>query len=146
MNHASKLCLLATALLVPLGAMPASADDPGTCASPCTIGASTTHYDPPLVVLANNSSVVWHSTDVGHIQRETSTPVGSPAGCFTVTSPGNGNSPSVLFEVQGGVLNATSGSITRTCGNAVQVPGVGFVVAYHCTLHADMRGVIVVKA
>jgi plastocyanin len=146
MTHASRLPLIAIALLVPLAAAPVSADDPGACADPCVINASNSHYDPPLVVIGNGASVVWHSTDNGHIQRETSTPAGSPGACFVVTSPGDADSPTVRFEIDGGAVKATVGSTTSTCQNAVAVAGTGFLVPYHCTLHGNMRGAIVVQA
>lgn len=115
------------------------------CSGTCTIDAATvTGYTPPLLALHSGSDVVWHATDIGHVQRDTATPLGSPAACFAVASPGGGDSPPVTFEIAGSVLNATTGATTKTCANALPVAGEAFLVPYHCTLHANMRGFLLV--
>ncbi|MHB1261529.1 MAG: cupredoxin domain-containing protein [Thermoplasmatota archaeon] len=116
---------------------------PTSCGGTCTITAASTGYMMPVTTVASGEDVVWHSTDVSHVQRETSTPVGSPAACFNVNAPGSGDSAAVTFAISGGALEATVGSTTTTCANAVEAGG-NFVVPYHCTLHPTMRGVLVV--
>src|ERR1051325_1721633 len=106
MTTIPKLGLLAIVPALLLAVAPVSAGPLPTCAAPCQVNASATHYDPPVVVIANNSTVFWHSTDVGHIQRETSQPAGSTSTCFVANSPGGGDSPLVRFEIQGNVLHA----------------------------------------
>src|SRR5207248_3146105 len=112
------------------------------------IAATTlTGYNPPIAIIANGDSVTWTSTDGGHNQRETSlpTPLGSPTACFSVASTTSGSS-SVKFDVSGGAVTATVGSTTATCHNAVSLAGAAFVIPYHCTIHANMNGFVVVTA
>jgi plastocyanin len=116
-------------------------------ADPTVIGATTlTGYSPPVVVVPSGGSVAWRSTDGGHNQRETSTPLGSPSGCFSVPSTTSADSTPVQFDVSGNTVTATVGSTTATCLNAVSVGGAAFVVPYHCTIHPNMNGLIVVTA
>ena len=120
---------------------------PVVCTGTCTVTASTVPgYVPPVVAVQSGSDVVWESTDVGHIQRETSTPAGSPAACFSVAVAGGGTSVPVTFDVTGGAVSATVGGIATTCANAVPVDGAAFLVPYHCTLHPTMRGFVAVVA
>lgn len=136
------LALLPLALVLPFA--PGLAD-PVPCSSPCAVGAHSAGYVPPVAVLANNSSVVWQGLDIGHIQRETTSPL-DPSPCFTVSSPSGGNSTPVHFHVEGGALHATVNGTTRSCDSAVGTGAAGFALAYHCTLHAEMRGTLLVLA
>lgn len=113
------------------------------CSGTCTVGAAGTGYTPPVLVVHSGSDVVWHSNDVGHVQRDTGQPLGSPAACFSVASPGGSDSSAVTFDLDGSTLTATVGGVSTTCANAVATDA-GAVLAYHCTLHPNMRGTIVV--
>ncbi len=113
------------------------------CSGTCTVDAASTGYTPPMLILRSGSDVVWHSTDIGHVQRDTAQPVGSPAACFQVSSSGGGNSTPVTFDFDGTTLTATTNSVSTTCPNAV-VTEAGALLAYHCTLHANMRGTLLV--
>lgn len=113
------------------------------CTGTCTVEASLAGYTPPLLVLHNGSSAVWHSVDVAHVQRETSHPLGDPSGCFSVVAPGGRDSAPVQFTFDGTQVQANVSGITKTCENAV-VTASGALVPYHCTLHANMRGTILV--
>jgi plastocyanin len=117
---------------------------PGACTGTCMVDASFLAYNPPLVSVADGSSVAWHSTDGGHNQRETSTPVGSPDACFSVASSVSANSAPVRFDIVGSTVTATVGSTTATCLNAVSAGGAAFLVPYHCTLHPNMNGFVLV--
>ncbi|HUR24673.1 MAG TPA: hypothetical protein VM327_01495 [Candidatus Thermoplasmatota archaeon] len=120
---------------------------PVACTGTCTVTASSVPgYVPPVLLIQSGSDVVWESTDVGHVQRETSTPVGSPGACFSVSSPGGGSSVPVTFEIVGGALSATVGGIAKTCANAATADGGAFLVPYHCTIHPTMRGFVAVVA
>jgi len=130
---------LALAVLLP----PLSASTDVLCSGSCTAAASLAG-DTPLVV-ANNSTVQWTSLDVSHLQVEMQQPLGSSATCFSVAVPGGGTSGGVLFHIEGSVLDATVGSTTLPCTNALPLAGQGFAVPYLCRLHPWMRGVLVVS-
>jgi plastocyanin len=145
MNAIRTTILLASAtLILAFAGLQASADPlPGSCAAPCTIDAASTGYTMPATVIASGTDVVWHSTDVAHVQRDTSIPaVGSPVACFSASS-GSADSDPVTFTIDNGVLEATTGGVTKTCGNAVAAGG-NFVLPYHCAIHPNMNGVLVV--
>jgi len=144
MNTTHTTMLAIATLALAFGALQARADPSPLCSGSCTIDAASTGYTDPVTVVASGSAVTWHSTDVSHVQRETSTPLGSPASCFNASS-GSSDSDPVTFAINGGVLEATTGSTTKTCANAVPVAG-GFLLAYHCSIHANMNGVLFVKA
>ena len=142
-------------VLVTDGSAPVVDESPGTgpvfvpvvCTGTCTVTASTVPgYVPPVLLLQSGSDVVWESTDVGHIQRETSTPLGSPGACFSVPVSGGGTSVPVTFDIVGSAVSATVGGIATTCANAVTVDDEAFLVPYHCTLHPTMRGFVAVVA
>jgi plastocyanin len=140
------LVLVAASAALLAGAPVSSSSDP-VCSGACVVDASFLQgYTPPVIVIPSGSNVTWHATDIGHIQKETPQPLGSTSTCFTVTAPGHGNSSAVRFDIEDGVLNATVGATKLTCRNAVGVEGGAFAVPYHCTIHANMNGVVVVTS
>lgn len=114
------------------------------CSGNCTVLASSAGYVLPVVVLHSGSNVTWHSIDIGHVQRETSQPLGSTAPCFVAPVAGGGDSAPVQFDIAAGALTATVAGTTATCLNAVPAAGQAFLLPYHCTIHANMRGALLV--
>jgi hypothetical protein len=143
----SVLARLALAAAAPLflAAPLAHSATPLACEGTCYVQAATTGYTLPALVLANNSTVVWNSTDIGHLQRETSLPLSTSAACFSAPVSGGNSSAGVRFDIAGATLAATLGTTTATCTNAVPTPDGGFALAYHCAIHPNMRGVLVVE-
>jgi plastocyanin len=136
---------LPLAALLALACFPAAASSDVLCSGACTVDAAVLPgYSPALLVISNGTNVSWHATDIGHNQRETATPLGSPTPCFSVPSPLGNDSLAVTFDASGSALTATWNGTTRACTNAIPLDDGAFLLAYHCTLHANMRGALVV--
>ena len=142
MRNTTPLTLAALLAVAGLAQACLTPSDPA-CSGTCTVEASSPGYSPPALVLHSGSDVVWHSTDVAHVQRDTAHPLGSPNACFSVTASGGGDSAPVTFDFDGTTLTATVNSVSTACANAV-VTDAGALLAYHCTLHANMRGTLLV--
>lgn len=116
---------------------------PLACSQNCTIAGSSTAYNPPVLELASGSSVVWTSTDIGHINADG---VLNGDACFiAVYSTEDASSPTT-FEIVGNTLEATVDGETLACNTASRLPDGSFVLPYYCVIHTPMRGALVITA
>lgn len=134
-----RLLPLVLAILLSLGA--AALASPLRCADPCIVATNYGGYVPPAIEVASGGSVVWRSTSGGHIQADT----GSAEACFVTIVEGGADSDTARFDLAGGVLTATTEGLgSVACGNAIGLPDGSVALPYECTLHPNMRGVVVV--
>lgn len=117
---------------------------PLACPSPCGVASNAvTGYIPAVAEVASGGTIVWSATDVQHVQVDHG-PAFRDACLVTLASPFNGPD-AARFEIVDGRLFATTASLgTLECVNAQPLPAGGFGLAYSCTLHATMRGTILV--
>lgn len=115
---------------------------PLACASACTIQASSSGYVAPTFEIRVGAPLVWHSTDIAHVQQQG---VAGGLGCLGVVVHGNEDSPAVTFSISSGQLFATVGTSTSVCTSAVALPDGSFALPYYCAIHPAMRGSLVVS-
>jgi plastocyanin len=107
--------------------------------------SASTGYTAPVFELKSGSSLTWVSTDIGHISVDGAPLVASASPCVRDSVPGNLASQPARFDIRGGMLTATLGATTLTCGNAQALPDGSFELPYYCALHANMRGLLLVS-
>lgn len=141
-----------TLFLLPLvvGVGPVAATPTPLCDGSCEVWSHSIGYLPPVVVLTSGSTVTWTSLDTSHVDSETLL-LDDTAPCFTVSSDIVTPTPPVRFDVVAGALVATTdpagpAPLSATCRNAVPAGPTGAALNYHCVLHPEMRGVLVVRA
>lgn len=137
--------VLLAALLVALAPLAASAPSP-LCQPDCRVEQNAVGYVSPLVVVPEGGAVVFASLDTTHITVG-GAGVGGGFGCFFVASAPGNDAPPVAFDIDGGLLRAsTDGGAPVVCEDAVELDEDAFALAYHCGLHPSMRGALVVTA
>lgn len=128
------------ALLAASALVPAS---PLACGDPCIVSTNYFGYTPPVVEIASGERVVWRSTAGGHIQAD----AGTEAACFATFVDGGYDSDPAKFRIVGSTLRANTTDLgDQACPNAQALPTGGFALHYECTIHPNMRGVVVVRA
>lgn len=144
---------LVTALAL-LGAMALTAGAvtpavPAICLDACEVPSHSFYYLPPVLTVQDGVTVTWTSLDTVHVHVETPVTTSDQGTCFHDTSNVNGEEATVRFDIEDGQLLATTDpgtpqAETQVCQNAVGLEDGGFALAYHCTLHSQMRGALVV--
>jgi plastocyanin len=113
----------------------ASAAGPA-CTPTCDVQVVTGLFAPPVVAADDGASVTWHTLSGIHTTT-------SDDGCFDAPVA---TTPTVTFTNVGGVAFADDGSGAHACTGAVALPDGSLAVPYHCRYHAEMHGVVLVKA
>ncbi|MFN2614849.1 MAG: hypothetical protein ABR552_08565 [Actinomycetota bacterium] len=132
--------VVATALVAALA--PFGAHAAVGCNDPCTVTAQSTQgYVSPAIDIPSASTVQWVGLEaIGH-------PTGDLGAepCFFV-NVSSSDVARVTFTIANGVLKAKTGTTTKPCGGALQLPDGSFVLPYQCHIHPNMRGVIRVES
>lgn len=115
---------------------------PLACSANCTIGSSSTAFNPPVLEVASGSSVVWTSSDIGHVNADG---ILASDACFIVEYSTEAPSNPTTFKIVGNTLTATVGAETLTCATAQALPGGSFLLPYYCVIHTPMRGALVIS-
>ncbi|HUR69881.1 MAG TPA: hypothetical protein VM370_11605 [Candidatus Thermoplasmatota archaeon] len=136
-----KLVLFALVALAPI----AGAAIPATCADPCMVSSSALAFVLPATTIASGTSVSWISIDGGHVIADGVTPASSGS-ClqhlgYNAVDP---TTPATLTIVDGALVSTVDGR-DATCTSATALPTGDIALPYFCTLHANMRGVLVVS-
>lgn len=128
-------------LAVLLAAGTAALASPLRCADPCIVETNFAGYFAPVVEVASGGTVVWRSTGGGHFQADS----GLAEACFLTEVQGGGDSDPARFDLVSGVLTATTQTLgTLACANAQPLLDGSVALPYECTIHANMRGVVLV--
>jgi plastocyanin len=127
-----------------LSVVPSVSGTPAACTENCIVNAVMLGYAPPAFEVADGTQVRWHSIDVAHANWETPPLEGPLVSCFRVASGPGADSKPVTFAIDGETLTATVDATTLTCLGAVALPGGAFLFSYHCGLHKNMRGELIV--
>lgn len=134
--------ILSLVLVGLLAATTLAIASPLRCADPCVVDTNYSGYLPPIVEVGSGGSVVWHSSGGGHIQADT----GIAPSCFVTIVEGGGDSGAARFDIVDGALWANTTDLgDQECFNAKKLPTGSFLLPYECTIHANMRGTIVVE-
>jgi hypothetical protein len=135
--------VLAVAPAIALALVGIAAATPLACASSCVIDAATTGYTTAVFDVQQGVPLVWHSTDIGHVQQEGVT---GNSGCLGVPSFGGRDSAPVVFTIASGhLLASVNGAAADACVNAQALPDGSFALPYFCEIHSTMRGALVVS-
>lgn len=133
--------LLATTTAIASGATPA------TCTDTCPIESWGGGYIAPVTAIESGAEVVWGSLDITHIQAQS--PVQSPTSCFSAVATPSDDAPPVRFDIEDGSVIATTSPGTPdeesvVCNPVDFLPDGSAHLVYHCTLHPNMHGSLLI--